>query len=67
MLDGKRVGVGVRRRHGVCPVVSHPGWRTDLDTAVSVVVGTAGSHGTLEPLRRARRLARLARADDRIR
>jgi deoxyribonuclease V len=46
----------------VRPVAAHPAWRTDIDTAVAVVLRTAGSHRTPEPLRRARRLARLARA-----
>jgi deoxyribonuclease V len=62
VLDGEPVGAWVRRRDGVRPVAAHPGWRTDVDTAVSVVLRTAGSHRTPEPLRRARRLARLARA-----
>jgi deoxyribonuclease V len=62
LLDGERVGAWVRRRQGVRPVAAHPAWRTDTDTAVRVVLGTAGSHRTPEPLRRARRLARLERA-----
>jgi deoxyribonuclease V len=62
VLDGERVGGEVRRREGVRPVAAHPAWRTDIDTAIAVVLRTAGSHRTPEPLRRARRLARLARA-----
>jgi deoxyribonuclease V len=62
LLDGEQVGAWVRRREGVRPVAAHPAWRTDVDTAVAVVLRTAGSHRTPEPLRRARRLARLARA-----
>jgi deoxyribonuclease V len=63
MLDGEQVGAWVRRRDGVRPVAVHPAWRTDIDTAVAVVLRTAGSHRTPEPLRRARRLARLTRAE----
>jgi deoxyribonuclease V len=63
VLDGEPVGAWARRRAGVRPVAAHAAWRTDVDTAVSVVLGTAGSHRTPEPLRRARRLARLARAE----
>jgi deoxyribonuclease V len=63
MLDGEPVGALVRRRDGVRPVAAHPAWRTDIDTAVAVVLRAAGSHRTPEPLRRARRLARLARAE----
>lgn len=64
VLDGERVGAWVRRRAGARPVAAHSAWRTDVDTAVRVVLGTAGSHRTPEPLRQARRLARLARAAD---
>jgi deoxyribonuclease V len=62
MLEGEQVGAWVRRRDGARPVAAHSAWRTDVETAVRVVLGTAGSHRTPEPLRRARRLARLARA-----
>jgi deoxyribonuclease V len=63
ILDAEPVGAWVRRREGARPVAAHPAWRTDIDTAIAVVLRTAGSHRTPEPLRRARRLARLARAD----
>jgi deoxyribonuclease V len=63
MLDGGQVGAWVRRREGARPVAVHPAWRTDIDTAIAFVLRTAGSHRTPEPLRRARRLARLARAE----
>jgi Endonuclease V len=62
MLEGEQVGAWVRRRDGVRPVAVHPAWRTDIDTAVAVVLRTAGSHRTPEALRWARRLARLSRA-----
>jgi deoxyribonuclease V len=55
------VGCWMRTRPGTRPLVVHPGWRTDLDTAVDVVARTARRR-TPEPLRRARRLAREARA-----
>jgi deoxyribonuclease V len=55
------VGCWMRTRPGVRPVAVHPGWRVDLATAVDVVAGTTGRRRTPEPLRRARRLARVAR------
>jgi deoxyribonuclease V len=42
--------------------VVHPGWRTDLDTATAVVRAATRRARTPEPLRRARQLARYARA-----
>jgi deoxyribonuclease V len=57
------VAAWVRTRPGTRPLVVHPGWRVDLDTAVSVVLDSA-TRRTPEPLRQARRLARAARADD---
>jgi deoxyribonuclease V len=63
-LDGERVGAWVRRRESVRPVAVHAGWRTDVDTAVEIVRWAAGSHRTPDALRRARRLARLARTAD---
>jgi deoxyribonuclease V len=62
VLAGEQVGAWVRRRAGARPVAAHAAWRTDADTAAAIVLRTAGSHRTPEPLRRARRLARLARA-----
>jgi len=52
----------VHTRSGARPVVAHPGWRTDMDTAVAVVRATTRGHRTPEPLRLARRLSRQARA-----
>ena len=46
----------------VRPLVVHSGWRTDLDTAVSVALAATWRARTAEPLRRARREARRARA-----
>lgn len=52
----------VRTRPGTRPLVVHPGWRVDLDTAVAVVVGSASHRRTPEPLRLARHDAREARS-----
>ena len=52
----------VRTRPGVRPLVVHPAWATDLRTAVAVVTRTTERRRTPEPLRRARELARTARA-----
>lgn len=63
-VDDEVVACWMRTRAGVRPVVVHPGWRVDLDTAVEIVGGTTGLRRTPEPLRRARRLARVARQQD---
>lgn len=60
-LDGERVGAWVRTRRGVRPVAVHAGWRTTVDDAVRIVLAASGRHRTPEPLRHARRLARVAR------
>jgi deoxyribonuclease V len=62
-LAGAEVARMLRTRAGARQVVAHPGWRTDLDTAIAVVLGSTRRARTPEPLRRARRLARQARAD----
>jgi deoxyribonuclease V len=61
-LDREVVACRVRTRAGARPLVVHPAWRTDLDTAVAVVLAAAPRRRTPEPLRLARRLAREARA-----
>ena len=61
-LDGVEVARLLRTRAGARPLVVHPGWRTDLDTAVSAALSAIRRARTPEPLRRARRAARLARA-----
>jgi deoxyribonuclease V len=61
--DGEEVARMLRTRAGARAVVVHPGWRMDLDTAISVVVGSTRRARTPEPLRRARRAARRARAE----
>lgn len=53
----------VRTRRGTRPVVVHPGWRVGLDDAVQLVLELTPRRRTPEPLRRARHLARAARAD----
>jgi deoxyribonuclease V len=49
-------------RPGTRPVVVHPGWAIDLPTAVELVARATPRHRTPDPLRRARQLARTARA-----
>ena len=56
------VACWLRTQLGVRPLVVHPGWAVDLETAVEVVMSTTGRRRTPEPLRRARRIAREARA-----
>ena len=61
-LEGDIVGYTLRTRTGARPLAVHAAWRTDPDTAREIVLAASGSARTPEPLRRARRLARLARA-----
>jgi len=61
-IDDDIVGCWLRPRRGVRPIVVHPGWRIDLETAVAVVVSSTHDARTPEPLRQARRAAREARA-----
>jgi deoxyribonuclease V len=62
-LDDSEVARRLRSRARARPIVVHSGWRTDLDTAVSVALASTRRARTPEPLRRARRAARQARAD----
>jgi deoxyribonuclease V len=62
-LDGAEVARWLRTRAGARPVVVHFGWRTNLDTAISVVLASTRRARTPEPLRRARQAARQARAE----
>lgn len=64
MLEGQVVGTLVETRREARPVCAHAAWRTDPETAREVVVAAAGRARTPEPLRRARFLARSARAVD---
>jgi deoxyribonuclease V len=61
-LGTRVVGCWLRTRPSARPLAVHPGWRTDLDTAVAVVLDAAPRTRTPEPLRVARRVAREARA-----
>ena len=64
VLAGEEVGSEVRTRAGARPVFAHAAWRTDTETARAVVLSSATSARTPEPLRRARFLARSSRARD---
>ena len=61
-IEDDVVGCWLRPRRGVRPIVVHPGWRIDLETAVAVVIASTRDARTPEPLRQARRAAREARA-----
>jgi deoxyribonuclease V len=58
------VGAWVRTQRNVRPMAVHAGWRVDTDTAVGVVLACTGKARTPEPLRRARTVARKARAGE---
>jgi deoxyribonuclease V len=60
-IDGDHVGWWLRTRVGARPLAVSPGWRTDLDTVVEVVMRSLGQVRTPEPIRQARRVARTAR------
>lgn len=61
-IGDETVGCWMRTQPRARPLAVHPGWRVDLPTAVSLVEAATRRHRTPEPLRRARRLAREARA-----
>ena len=62
VLRDELVGYWLRTRAGTRPLAVHAAWRTNPDTAVAVVLAAIERTRTPEPLRQARRLARLARA-----
>lgn len=62
VLDGELVGYWLRTRRGARPLAVHAAWRTDPAAAIEAVLDTTRGARTPEPLRQARRLARLARA-----
>jgi deoxyribonuclease V len=62
VLDGELVGYWLRTRAGTRPLAVHAAWRTDPETAVELVVAGSAGRRTPEPIRLARRAARLARA-----
>lgn len=66
VLDGEVVGAWVRVAKGVRPLAAHAGWRTDPATAVEIVLRATKRWRTPRPLREARRLARVARAEDTV-
>jgi deoxyribonuclease V len=61
-LDGELVGYWLRTRPGTRPLAVHAAWRTDPESAVDIVLASLAGHRAPEPLRRARREAREARA-----
>jgi deoxyribonuclease V len=62
LLDGEVVGYWLRTHAGTRPLAVHAGWRTDAGIAVELVLGGCRGRRTPEPIRLARRAARLARA-----
>ncbi|MDR5683229.1 MAG: endonuclease V [Armatimonadota bacterium] len=63
-LDGEVVGYWVRTRPATRPLVAHAAWRTDPQTAAEVLLALTGRRRTPQPLRLARRAARMARIGD---
>jgi deoxyribonuclease V len=61
LLNDELVGYWLRTRAGTRPLAVHAAWRTDPDTAASIVLSESRMR-TPEPLRRARRAAREARS-----
>jgi deoxyribonuclease V len=61
VLNGELVGYWLRTRARTRPLAVHAAWRTDPHTAAEVVLSVSRAR-TPEPLRRARRRAREARA-----
>jgi deoxyribonuclease V len=62
VLDGELVGYWLRTRAGTRPLAVHAGWRTDPDSAIELVLAGCAGRRTPEPIRLARRAARVARA-----
>jgi deoxyribonuclease V len=63
-LAGEHVGYAVRTAGGVNPLHAHAAWRTTPDLARRAALSLTTRRRTPEPLRRARTLARIARAQD---
>jgi deoxyribonuclease V len=61
-IGEETVACWLRLRPGVRPLAVHPAWRTDLETAVAVVLEATGRVRTPEPLRLSRTAARRARS-----
>ena len=64
VVDGETVGAWLRVAPRRRPLAVHAAWRTDVETAIAVVLAATGRVRTPEPLRRARRAARRARSGD---
>jgi deoxyribonuclease V len=62
LLDSEIVGYWLRSRAGARPIVVHAGWGTDPDVALRSASWSLRRARTPQPLRFARRLARLTRA-----
>jgi deoxyribonuclease V len=62
LLEGEPVGYWLRTRAGTRPLAVHAGWRTEPETALELVLAACAGRRTPEPIRLARRAARLARA-----
>jgi deoxyribonuclease V len=62
VIEDEQIGAWLRTRPGTRPLAVHAEWRTDAATAVEVVLAALSGHRAPEPLRRARRAAREARA-----
>jgi deoxyribonuclease V len=65
MRDGELVGYLLRTRRSVKPLVVHAGWRTTPEVARDVALSLTAGSRTPEPMRQARRLARVARSRER--
>jgi deoxyribonuclease V len=61
---GAVAGAWLRVTAGRRPLAVHAAWRTDVATAIAVVLAATGRARTPEPLRRARHAARVARGGD---
>jgi deoxyribonuclease V len=62
VLEGELVGYWLRTRPGRRPLAIHAAWGTGPESAVELVLADLGGRRTPEPIRLARRAARLARA-----
>ena len=61
-VEGRLAGYRLRVRADARPICVSEGWRTDAETAATVVLATCAGERTPAPLREARRLARAARS-----
>jgi deoxyribonuclease V len=69
LFEGRTVGAAVRTRDGVRPVYVSPGHRTDLESAIDLVLATSTRFRLPEPMRlaHAATTARMWRLDPRLR